>query len=175
MSYIRHRSNDSCGVGNSAATADTGGSSADMEKPKSNHANDDRWGVHPILYTHSSGSGISGRCDYTCRPPIPRGTCSVERRYGESTKCTLTLHWHTQLKGAASRPGMHPVTILLPPPWKCETAREFDDRVQKIYHHGKTLEVHFWLGDPDPGKPSVAGGQWMVNDGRGDSHYEEHQ
>ena len=29
-------------------------------------------------------------------------------------KCTLTLHWHAQLKGAANRPGMHPVTIPLP-------------------------------------------------------------
>ena len=29
-------------------------------------------------------------------------------------KCTLTLHWHAQLKGAANKPGMHPVTILLP-------------------------------------------------------------
>ena len=85
MSYIWHRSNDSCGVGYSVAIADTAGSSADMEKTKSNHVNDDRWGVHPNLYTHSSGSGISGRGDYTCRPLIPRGTCSVERCYGEST------------------------------------------------------------------------------------------
>ena len=29
-------------------------------------------------------------------------------------ECTLTLHWHAQLKGAANRPGMHPVTIPLP-------------------------------------------------------------
>ena len=29
-------------------------------------------------------------------------------------KCTLTLHWHAQLKGAANRPGMHPVTLPLP-------------------------------------------------------------
>ena len=29
-------------------------------------------------------------------------------------RCTLTLHWNAQLKGAANRPGMHPVTIPLP-------------------------------------------------------------
>ena len=29
-------------------------------------------------------------------------------------KCTLMVHWQAQLKGAAKRPGMHPVTIPLP-------------------------------------------------------------
>ena len=113
VSHIWHRRNNGCGAGHSVTIADTGDSSADMEKIKSNHTNDDRWDVHPILYTHSSGSGISGRGDNTCRPLISRRTCYVMVNQ-LCLKCTLTLHWQAQLKGAANRPGMHPVTIPLP-------------------------------------------------------------
>ena len=65
MPHIRYRSNDGRGASHCATLAGTGGGGVNMEKTESDHANDNRRGVHSILSTHSSGSSVSERGDYS--------------------------------------------------------------------------------------------------------------
>ena len=66
MPHIRYGSNDNRVASHCATLAGTVGGGVNMEKKmESDHANNYRRGVHSILSTHSSGSSVSERGDYS--------------------------------------------------------------------------------------------------------------
>ena len=119
MPNHRDRSHDDSGLGDSPVVTNTRRYGVGMEEEEGHNAHDSRQVYVQFSTPMHQEVVFLGEVTIPVDHLFLEGSVLLKDAMVNQlcVKCTLTVHWRAQLKGAANRPGMpgmHPVTIPLP-------------------------------------------------------------